>query len=98
MPDNSTSPWLAGLRLDQFPGVSTAMQVAQAAHQLGAAILSPSAESFMSPSPDPTMMGYVPFTTKDMIDEAHNLGMVVKPWTASLRCCQSTYFRTYPWV
>ena len=81
MPDNSTSPWLAGFRLDQFPGMSTAMQIAQAAHQLGADILSPSADSSVSSSPDPTMAGYVPFTTKDMVDAAHDLGMIVKPFT-----------------
>jgi len=83
MPDNSTSPWLAGIRLDQFPGMSTAVQVAHAARQLGADILSPSAESFVSPSPDPTMAGYVPFTTKDMVDAAHDLGMIVKPYTVN---------------
>jgi len=26
---------------------------------------------------------YVPFTTKEMIDQAHKLGMRVKPWTVS---------------
>jgi hypothetical protein len=84
MPDKSTSPWLAGLRLDQFNGSSISVQVAQAAHALGADILSPSAESFVSPSPDPAMAGYVPFTTKEMVDEAHDLGMIVKPWTVSV--------------
>jgi len=84
MPDNTTSPWLAGLRLDQFPGPSTAEQVAQAAHWLGADVLSPSAESFASTSQDPAMPGYAPFTTKDMVDVAHDLGMVVKPWTVGL--------------
>lgn len=82
-PDNSTSPWLAGLRLDQFPGLSTEAQIARAAHQIGADILSPTAETSVSPSPDPAMMGYVPFTTKDMVDEAHRLGMTVKPYTVN---------------
>lgn len=85
MPDNSTSPWLAGLRLDEFPGLSTDAQVAQAASRIGADILSPSAESFISPSPDPAMTGYIQFTTKDMVDEAHSLGMMVKPWTVGFR-------------
>src|ERR1700734_3777 len=84
MPDNSTSPWLAGIRLDQFPELSTAAQVAWAARQIGADVLSPSAESSVSSSPDPAITGYVPFTTKEMVDEAHGLGMTVKPWTVSL--------------
>jgi hypothetical protein len=85
MPDNSTSPWLGGLRLDQFPGSSIGVRIAQAAHWLGADVLSPSAEAFVSPSPDPALAGYVSFTTKDMVDAAHGLGMTVKPWTVSLR-------------
>jgi glycerophosphoryl diester phosphodiesterase len=83
MPDNSTSPWLAGIRLDQFPELSTAAQVAWAARQIGADVLSPSAESSVSPSPDPAITGYVPFATKEMVDEAHGLGMTVKPWTVN---------------
>jgi len=83
MPDNTTSPWLAGLRLDQFPGPSMAEQIAQAAHWLGADILSPAAESPPSTSLDPVMPEYVPFTTKNMVDAAHALGMIVKPWTVN---------------
>jgi len=83
MPDNSTSPWLAGLRLDQFAGLSIPVEIAHAAHWLGSDILSPVAESLASPSPDPAMTGYIPFTTKDMVDEAHNLGMTVKPFTVN---------------
>ncbi|KAI0359009.1 PLC-like phosphodiesterase [Trametes cingulata] len=83
MPDNSTTPWLAGLRLDSFPGPTLAAQVAQAAHHIGTDILSPSAESFMSPVPDPEMEGYVPFTTREMVEEAHRLGMLVKPYTVN---------------
>jgi hypothetical protein len=94
MPDNTTSPWLAGLRLDQFPGPSMAEQVAQAAHWLGADILSPAAESFPSTSLDPAMPGYVPFTTKDMVDAAHALGMIVKPWTVSLTLLSADLHRT----
>ncbi|OCH88607.1 PLC-like phosphodiesterase [Obba rivulosa] len=83
MPDNSTSPWLAGLRLDDFAGPSVGMQIAQAARSIVADILSPSAESFQTPVPDPAMAGYVPFTTRDMIDEAHRLKMPVKVWTVN---------------
>ena len=82
-PDNSTTPWLAGLRLDSFPGPSLAQQVAQAAHSIGADILSPSASSFKTPAADPQMEGYVEFTTKEMIDTAHKLGLQVKPYTVN---------------
>ncbi|EMD41560.1 hypothetical protein CERSUDRAFT_41625, partial [Gelatoporia subvermispora B] len=83
MPDNSTSSWLAGIRLDNFPGPSVGMQVAQAAHFINADVLSPSAESYQTPVPDPAMTGYVPFTTKDMVDEAHRLRIPVKVWTVN---------------
>ncbi|KAI0757351.1 PLC-like phosphodiesterase [Daedaleopsis nitida] len=82
-PNNATSPWLAGLRLDSFPGPSLAKQVVQAAHAIKADILSPSASSFETPVLDPEMEGYVAFTTKEMIDTAHQLGMKVKPWTVN---------------
>ena len=83
MPDNSTTPWLAGLRLDDFSG-SVSQQVAQAAHSIRADVLSPSASSFETPVPDPAMDGYVTFTTREMIDAAHERGMKMKPWTVSL--------------
>ena len=81
MPDNSTTSWLAGLRLDSYPGPTVAHQVAQAAYVLGADILSPSAKSFFGTVPDPAMDGYEAFTTKEMVDEAHRLGLRVVPWT-----------------
>ena len=80
-PDNSTSPWLAGLRLDSFPGPSISRQVAQAAHSIRADILSPAASTSDTPVPDPDMEGYVPFTTREMIEHAQRLGLKVKPWT-----------------
>ncbi|CDO72741.1 hypothetical protein BN946_scf184990.g24 [Trametes cinnabarina] len=83
MPDNSTSPWLAGLRLDDFSGPTLGEQVAQAARAIGADILSPSAESHQSPVPDPDMEDYVPFTTRRMVEEAHRLGLLVKPFTVN---------------
>jgi len=82
MPDNSTSPWLAGLRLDDFEGESLGEQVANAAHAINADILSP-ADMASEDSPDPTMNGYVPFTSKAMVDRAHDIGLLVKPWTVS---------------
>ncbi|KAH8086641.1 PLC-like phosphodiesterase [Cristinia sonorae] len=82
-PDNNTTPWLAGLRLDAFPGPTAQEQIAQAAHHVGANILSPAATSSSVSSIDPSMEGYVPFTTKGMVDEAHRLGLLVKPWTVN---------------
>jgi hypothetical protein len=80
-PNGTTSPWLAGLRLDSFPGPSTSEQLVQAAASIGADVLSPQAVSGDSPVPDPSQPGYIPFTDKPMIDEAHKLGLTVKPWT-----------------
>ncbi|KIJ68638.1 hypothetical protein HYDPIDRAFT_165390 [Hydnomerulius pinastri MD-312] len=79
MPDNSTTPWLAGLRLDDFPGPSLGAKIAQAAHAINADILSPEGMTFI-PSLDPSYEE-THFTTQDMINEAHNLGLKVKPWT-----------------
>ncbi|EIW86408.1 PLC-like phosphodiesterase [Coniophora puteana RWD-64-598 SS2] len=80
--ENYTTPWLAGLRLDTFPGPTSGHQVAQAAQAISADILSPSAESFRSPE-DLHAENYVPFATKAMINEAHRLGLKVKPWTVN---------------
>ncbi|KAH9945626.1 PLC-like phosphodiesterase [Amylocystis lapponica] len=77
-PDNTTTPWLAGLRLDAFPGPTPDMQVAQAAHAIGASVLSPSAETHL-----PGAAVRRPFATRAMIDEGHRLGMAVKPWTVN---------------
>ncbi len=83
-PDNSTTPWLAGLRLDQFPGPSFGEQVSQAAHSIGADILSPAAVSSRGTAADPTLPGFIPFTTRAMVEESHQLGMEVKPWTVGV--------------
>ncbi|KAK7694259.1 hypothetical protein QCA50_001439 [Cerrena zonata] len=74
--DNTTTPWLAGLRLDAFPGPSFSEQVAQAANHIGADILSPAAVHSAG-SVDPAFLNFVPFTTKEMVDEAHRLGLQV---------------------
>jgi hypothetical protein len=83
-PDNSTSPWLAGLRTDSFPGSSLDIQIAHAAHSISADILSPYSH-VEKPTANPAVVEYVPFTTKEMIDEAHRLGLVVKPFTVCYR-------------
>lgn len=78
---NGISPWLAGLKLSDFPGATMGIKIVEAAKSIKADILSPAAASDASPVPDPTQAGYIPFTTKDMVDRAHELGMLVIPWT-----------------
>lgn len=69
--------------MDAFPGLSLGEQIAEAAHSIGADILSP--EDVASPlTPDPTDAGFIPFTTRDMVARAHRLGRMVKPWTVRL--------------
>ena len=84
-PNNTTSKWLAGLRPEDFPGNTIGEQIAYAARFIKAGILSPAAGA------DPALPGYTPFTSKEMIEQAHKLGVAVKPWTVSyqkpcLRC------------
>jgi len=80
---NGTTPWLAGLKLVSFPGATIGIKIAEAANSIKANILSPSAVSSKSLAADPTQPGYVPFTTKDMVDRAHELKMTVIPWTVN---------------
>ncbi|KAJ7225883.1 PLC-like phosphodiesterase [Mycena pura] len=65
-------PWLAGLNLQAFPGSSLGLKIANAANSINATILSPSAY--------PSNLS---LTTKEMVDHAHELGMLVKPWTVN---------------
>lgn len=92
MPDASTSPWLAGLNpLNPSTPEERALlnastpseRVAQAASLIGADILSPSAESYVSPVSDPNLEGFAWFTTPGMVHEARRLGLQVKPWTVN---------------
>ncbi|KAG2155429.1 PLC-like phosphodiesterase, partial [Suillus clintonianus] len=79
-PGNSTSPWLAGLRLESFPGPSLSEQMAQAAHAVKADILSPTG-TFLMPFSSHEEPSH--FTTPAMITEAHRLGMKVVPFTVN---------------
>ncbi|OJA18797.1 hypothetical protein AZE42_00855 [Rhizopogon vesiculosus] len=79
-PVNSTSPWLAGLRLESFPGPSLSEQMAQAAHSIQANVLSPTG-TFLIPLS--SHEGFSHFTTPEMISEAHRLGMKVIPFTVN---------------
>lgn len=87
MPDNSTSPWLAGIRLDSFSGSTLGEQVAEAAYSIDADIISPQDTSSGDYAPDPTDPGYEPFTTQEMVRRSHRLGIMVKPWTV-----QNTFY------
>jgi len=73
-PDNSTSPWLAGLRPDNFPGATLGEQISNAAASIHADILSPSA---LGTDAGATAL----FTTREMIQQAHKRGLTVIPWT-----------------
>lgn len=77
------SPWLAGLRLEDFPGSTMEAQLVNAAKYIRADVLSPSAFYWNGTSHDPSMPGYIPFVTKDMISEAHQLGIEVIPWSVN---------------
>lgn len=83
-PDNSTSKWLAGLRIDNFPGANLGEKISNAAVSIGAGILSPDANINVETGIDPSDPSYIPFSTmKDMIQQSHYLGMEVKPYTVS---------------
>jgi glycerophosphoryl diester phosphodiesterase len=76
------SPWLAGLNLNDFggPEVTIDVRIARAAASLGADILSPAAGTGGNGH---GVIAWEPFTTKAMVDEAHRLGVLVKPWTVN---------------
>lgn len=70
---------MAGLRLSDFEGSTLGVKAVNAAKSIKADIMS--SMDIATPVLDPTLPGYVPFTTKEMIDRAHKVGMTVKPWT-----------------
>lgn len=79
--NGAPSVWLAGLNLNDFAGATLGERIASAAGSIGATILSPAAVNDSSPVPDPNQAGYIPLTTKAMIDRAHKIGLQVIPWT-----------------
>jgi glycerophosphoryl diester phosphodiesterase len=68
------SPWLGGIDIDDFGGSFVA-----AAHSFGADAISPVHGSPQNGNVN--QPGYTPFTTKEMVKDAHKLGMQVIPWT-----------------
>jgi glycerophosphoryl diester phosphodiesterase len=68
------SPWLGGIDVDDFGG-----SYVRAADSFGADALSPVHGNPQNGKvTDP---GYVPYTTPEMVREAHERGMAVVPWT-----------------
>ncbi len=72
------SPWLGGIDIDDFGG------------DLVAAVDSFGADGISPVHGDPQnggvgTPGYVPFTTAQMVDDAHAAGMTVVPWTVDDR-------------
>jgi glycerophosphoryl diester phosphodiesterase len=68
--------------VQSFPGNTVGEQLAEAASSINADILSP-VDTASQDVEDPTQAGYVPFTTKEMVDRAHKLDLQVKPWTVN---------------
>jgi glycerophosphoryl diester phosphodiesterase len=52
-----------------------------AAHSIGASVLSPNHGTGKTADATVNSVGYVPFTTKQVVEQAHSLGMTVVPWT-----------------
>ncbi|OQO90632.1 glycerophosphodiester phosphodiesterase [Saccharomonospora piscinae] len=72
------SPWLGGLDIDDFGGDPVA-----AVSSFGASALSP-----VHGNPQGGTVGdddYVPFTTRELVDDAHAAGLRVVPWTVNDR-------------
>ncbi|MDX6350871.1 MAG: glycerophosphoryl diester phosphodiesterase [Streptomyces sp.] len=68
------SPWLGGIDIDDFGG-----DPLKAIKSFGASAYSPVHGSPQNGKvTDP---GYVPYVTRQMVDEAHRLGLKVIPWT-----------------
>lgn len=74
------SPWLGGIDIDDFPGTLQQKYVA-ATHSFGADAVSPVHGDPQGGTIDTP--GYVPFTTQQLVDEAHAVGMRVIPWTVN---------------
>ncbi|WP_216211951.1 glycerophosphodiester phosphodiesterase family protein [Amycolatopsis aidingensis] len=70
------SPWLGGLDIDDFGGSPVRAAKSFGAHALSPVHGYPQGGSVHDPD-------YVPFTTEELVDEAHRAGMKVVPWTVN---------------
>ncbi|KAH8926659.1 PLC-like phosphodiesterase [Atractiella rhizophila] len=80
------SPWLANLKIEDFPGDEPSAQVVYAAQSIGASIISPSYRAYNSgdqSTNDIGEPGFVPFINSTMVNTAHELGLYVIPWTVN---------------
>ncbi|MBA2633757.1 MAG: glycerophosphodiester phosphodiesterase [Chloroflexi bacterium] len=68
------SPWLGGIDIDQFDG-----SLVDAAASFGADAISP--VHGMPQNGRVNDPGYVPYTTPELVAEAHEAGLAVVPWT-----------------
>lgn len=74
------SPWLGGIDIDDFTG-SLQQRYVDAAASFGADAVSPvHGDPQGGKVTDPN---YVPFTTQELVDAAHDAGMKVIPWTVN---------------
>jgi glycerophosphoryl diester phosphodiesterase len=71
---SGASPWLGGIDADDYD-----CNLVRAADSFGADAISPVHGSPQNGAV--TDANYVPYTTKEMVDEAHEAGMEVVPWT-----------------
>lgn len=77
--------------MEDFAGKTTGEKIAYAAKSIKASIVSPGVYSSEGIGSDPSDAGYIPFATKDMINKAHELGMLVKPWTVCFPDCHMSH-------
>lgn len=68
--------------IDTFTNVSTPQErVVLAAQSINADFISPVGTAYASNVTDPSMAGYIPLVTPEMVALAHSLDILVKPWT-----------------
>jgi glycerophosphoryl diester phosphodiesterase len=68
------SPWLGGIDIDDFDGSLVAGAASFGADAISPVHGNPQGGKFGDP-------GYVPYTTPELVAEAHAAGMAVIPWT-----------------
>ncbi len=70
------SPWLGGIDIDDFDGSLVAAVASFGADAISPVHGDPQGGSVLDP-------GYQPFTTQELVDEAHAAGIAVIPWTVN---------------